>query len=434
VEHGKEDRRTVIKIFISHSSRGRRDRGKPTQAAVIRKAVYRRLKQQYDVFVDSDIRAGEDWERRIQSELAACQAAVVLFDKNALESDRMRDEVAVLMHRRSADHHRLLNPRPPVLGVLIGSVTSRDVKAAGFNGVDNLQYIRVEYPGTRPPEAETAWLIDQVVAKFAVLPRRDELFDEWVRLVAMKLSSTGCDRAVMQAAAKILGLADATGVAVVAGEYLLATSFLAGRGSLEVARAVEEIGRAAQDERNFGKMVHLLMPSWVDAAVVRRALPRPGGFGRFNVVLNLPGEDEELAMDHLRAANLFRVVDGFEIGSATIMPAENAVEELLQGMRDEISKLAKRKNWTQFSQELPLHGNWRFVLVIALSNFPRVSVVLEAVRRLRDDLPEVGILLLTDAGRAVNSPDVVEIGRITLEEISRARDFQARLQAVAEAV
>ncbi|MFD5095101.1 TIR domain-containing protein [Amycolatopsis thailandensis] len=418
----------MIKIFISHSSTGRTDEhGGPTQAAYIRDELCRRLEKDYEVFVDKKIDAAEKWKRRVQMELRQCQAIVFLFDENALKSSRVKDEVAVAMNRQFEE--------PPlfVVPVLIGSIRMQDIKKAGINDIEADQCVRVEFPGTRPVEEESRWLIDRTVAQFAVLPPLPtEMVREWVKLVGVSLSGTRCDRAALQGAAAILR--PAVKVPVVATEYLLATLFLAARGSRQVANAIEQISRAARDRQSFGMMLKYLMPSWVDTEVARRTVPGPAELGSFNGVLILPDEDEELAKDHLMVATQFRTTrDSVLFGSATINTGENAVEELLQRMRNEVAELAGRANWTQFSREIPLSGDRRFILVLALAQL-RVSVVIEAARRLRADLPGVGILLLAETGREVKAQDVEEIGRISQAEISNARDFRRDLKRLAQAV
>lgn len=418
---GREAGHTVIKVFLSHSSRGQ-----DTPAAHIREAVYRRLKDQYDVFLDGDrIDAGEEWAPRIHRELSLCQAAVVLLDRNALGSSHVRDEVAVLMYRQ----HEAVPPL--VLAVLIDGVTSSEVKAAGFNSLDQRQYIRVDRPGDRSEQEETEWLIGRVTAQFAQLPPpRNDLHEEWVNAVADNLTRLNCENVVLQrAASKLAG--EAGEFPAIAGTHLLAIRLLTAFGDLRVSKAVSTIG-AARGRRgdDFQSLVALLLPSWVDVSAARRVIP-PEGTGRYSVVLNVP--DPELAEDYLAAATGFSPAE-FAFGAANTVVGEDPAAELLQSMRDAVSYLVAKTDWNELSKYLPLGDERKFILIVSMEHLPRTSVVIEAIQKLHADLPEVVVLLHTRVDRTIDMPEVVNLDRLTGRAIFKAKEFRTALYDVAEAV
>jgi hypothetical protein len=256
------------------------------------------------------------------------------------------------------------------------------------------------------------------------------MHEEWVGLVARKLAHTQCESVVLQQAAEKLGLNRDEGFSAIAGEYLLAIHFLARGGDHEVVRAVEDIGRAGRSRENFVKLVDYLRPSWVDAAAARRALPPAGGHSGFSVVLNLP--EVPLVEDYLRAATGFRQAD-FAFDVASIVASENAAEELVQSMREMVGHLAGRMDWAQLSKNLPLPVERKYILIVSIVDLPRTSVVIEAIRKLHADLPEVVVLLLTKVNQRVDVPDVVQL-RVTEKNIFDAKLFRTELDDVANAV
>lgn len=83
------------RVFVSHSAKSDADKAVLDQLVCDLKAA------DLDVWVDYErLRAGADWNKDITTELQNCHAAIVLFSKQALQSEFVKYEVSALVHRR----------------------------------------------------------------------------------------------------------------------------------------------------------------------------------------------------------------------------------------------------------------------------------------------------------------------------------------------
>lgn len=115
----------MARIFISHSA----DPGGHT--AKIKQLIAARLEQTGHVpFTDVRIGVGEEWRARLYRELAACDAAIVLLDRRALDRDAywLHSEVNCLLWRRYLGRVRIVT-------VLLDGVSRKEL---GFNGFGDL--------------------------------------------------------------------------------------------------------------------------------------------------------------------------------------------------------------------------------------------------------------------------------------------------------
>lgn len=68
----------------------------------------------HQVFLDTEIRIGEDWVRRIEQEIAAADFMILLISAQSIESQMVAEEV------RMAEHARQCHDRPALLPVRVG--------------------------------------------------------------------------------------------------------------------------------------------------------------------------------------------------------------------------------------------------------------------------------------------------------------------------
>jgi hypothetical protein len=88
------------RLFVSHSSRSDRDRERL-------KTICQKLTDlQYHTLVDQsgDIPVGSDWDLHLNEWMAECHAAVILFSQDALHSDWVQKEAAILCWRARVDN------------------------------------------------------------------------------------------------------------------------------------------------------------------------------------------------------------------------------------------------------------------------------------------------------------------------------------------
>ncbi len=107
----------TYKLFVSHSSKT-----KPANLALL-KALCKRLDENITNFEtvfdqkEGAITAGDDWYRAIDCWMGECNAAVILFSKDALDSDWVKKEAAVLAWRAN------LQPEFALVPVLLDGIT-----------------------------------------------------------------------------------------------------------------------------------------------------------------------------------------------------------------------------------------------------------------------------------------------------------------------
>ncbi|MEE4424092.1 toll/interleukin-1 receptor domain-containing protein [Streptomyces bugieae] len=269
----------MIKVFLSHSSKA------DPHAREVRELVAHGLRRRgYDVLVDVEgLSEGEEWRARVYHWLAECEAAVVLVNRHALESEWVRKEAALLMWRR------FFNPALHVVPALVGGVTARELSASGLRELGALQAARPPCRGVAPAEEAAA-----VLAGFPEVPVRGngDVVGEWVENIAAQLRQVWTpERLTKFGEALDLPPDDvARATAPVAGHGFLAAQMLHTHEVARLGRVIETI-RYHIDEVPLGHLVTLTLPVWVDAGSARHVLPAGQGAHRRTVVLNVRNPD-----------------------------------------------------------------------------------------------------------------------------------------------
>src|ERR1017187_5155766 len=110
------------KLFVSHSSHADASRTR------LRTVCQKLENAGFFVLVDyEEIKSGDAWRDRIHTSLAECQAALILFDEEALNSPWVLKEATILSRRRALekDSFRLFPVR-------LGSVAKDDLETKQF--------------------------------------------------------------------------------------------------------------------------------------------------------------------------------------------------------------------------------------------------------------------------------------------------------------
>ena len=148
-----------------------------------------------------DLGAGEAFDTLIYDALARCGAAVILIDRDTLESDYVTKEATILVWRQSIGDPVYLLP------VLLGDVTEAEVRESRLgrqSGLDRLSLIRAANRKSNCRAAfETAEQISERLVKEAVgLGGMDSPKQRWIDDVSHFLSGAS-DNALLRAAQKI---------------------------------------------------------------------------------------------------------------------------------------------------------------------------------------------------------------------------------------
>jgi hypothetical protein len=375
----------VTQVFISHSSRA------DPLARQVRERIAAGLKtKHYEVKVDTDaLKPGEDWCPTLYKWLAECDAAVVLFNQEALDSFWVRREVNILMWRRA------LNPGLVVVPVLIGGLKTAALRDNGFSDVLPVEFARA--PTEVQDESVIEDLVKQVLQQFAELPdlsTESDSMRKWIELVADYLERTRKKKALTEAV-RALGIAD---------EYLPSMDAQAGVGQFiaqqmldaapggQLMKAILEIAPHL-DGDSLERLITQVTPAWISGEVARHLLP-PGAekaSHRRTVAMNACESrtaqqfvDRAMCLDfahyHIGAAG--GVAVGEDLAQETLDQCFRAVRHLLGLPPDwPLEKLIFRPGCFHF-------------LILTMHRL-RPEIVAEVVTELHRVVPQMIIILLT---------------------------------------
>ncbi|MFI9206458.1 toll/interleukin-1 receptor domain-containing protein [Streptomyces sp. NPDC053048] len=271
----------MSKVFISHSA------NRDPHARALRDRVAARLNaDKYEVLLDAqEMRPGEEWRPRLYEWLRECRAAIVLLNRDALESAWVRREVSILMWRRSFNRSLFVMP------VLVGDVTVEDVQEAGMSDLVTVQVARARHIPLAASYSETD--VAEILADFRELPvydRRDPV-SAWTGRIEAQLARVWDARALVEVG-KALRLPE-RGPAVAGADLscgLLAAQMLHTHAAAQLRDAVGKV-RDFMEPTVFGNLVELVLPVWVDAASARYVLPVGHRALRHTVVLKASHPD-----------------------------------------------------------------------------------------------------------------------------------------------
>ncbi|GHG29821.1 toll/interleukin-1 receptor domain-containing protein [Streptomyces filamentosus] len=311
-------------VFISHSARG-----DAYALDVLEKIGQGLEKRGHRPLVDqAAIPPGEEWRTEVIKWVARCDAAVVLLNDKALKSSWVRREVNVLMWRRALGAPLLVIP------VLLGDLTTGDVKGAGLEELRAVQFARTR------PDAKT--VAEQVLERFAELP--DDLagsdpMREWITDLGGYLQEARADSQRLVRAAKELQIEDAHLPALTGrhdGCLLLAHRLLVAPPE-RMARALGILAPSLSDQ-TISRLAGSLRSTWVNEEAARSVLPPPGGPPRAMTLL-LNAHFPETAGDYVRRAT-FGNHEDYEVQSTGALPlGEDRVGERARSWEDAVWKL-----------------------------------------------------------------------------------------------
>jgi hypothetical protein len=368
-------------VFISHSANGDSFAGD-----VLERLSDVLESRKYEVWVDrSGLRSGREWEDQLQVWAGSCDAAVVLLNVKALNSDWVRDEVTILLHRR----HMLGRRRgqgPFVLPVLIGGVRPRDVRSTGLRKLTKLHLL----DGSAELDAHA--LAERVVGHFAS-PGLDgepaetggKAMDEWVERIAYRIGQVASESRLAEAA-RALEMSDDEVATIRLWD---GTRFLAHRlmDDRLCRRAVHAVGKLTpfmpvDDGR---KLVHEMAPTWVDGEAAALMLPEPSD-DRLVALLNAcrPETGEEYF-----ARATCRAITGYWSRIVGIAVGHQPVAELLTAW-----ERALESDFVIGHPDDQQAPPFRCFLIVD-PNGVNLEFIADAIRTMNERYPWLGILLLT---------------------------------------
>ncbi|WP_327065449.1 toll/interleukin-1 receptor domain-containing protein [Kitasatospora sp. NBC_01302] len=391
----------MAQIFISHSSKG-----DPLAGRLRDRLVEGLRARNHDVRVDVEaLRPGQDWCPVLYTWLAECDAAIILFNEAALDSHWVMREVNILMWRRA------LNPSLLVVPVLVGDVTSNDLRDKGFTDVLPVQVARLA-PGACQDD-DLGRLADSVLREFADLPdlrAGEDHMRSWISKIATYLKQTA-DQGVLTEVARALGVpeADLGNVNALAGGCtFLAHQLLGTSNSAGLRRAINAIAPHI-DPGKLGQLVAQITPTWINAEAARRIIPPPAQSERRAVLLNAceqttAGQYVDRAMCLQFHLYHFEAAGGIPLG-------EDTAAELLDQCVESVRGLIRFPPTARPAQFRP-RAEELHCLSIDVSAV-RPAVVAEVLQRLHDLFPWLLIILLT--GDSV--PDAATVGEWKVDDL-----------------
>lgn len=401
-------RRAMANFFISHSTTNDRE------AACVVDAVRQRITERgHRAFADSDIPPGHPWRAALNHELARCDAAVVLLNKNALESTWVKREVNMLLWR----HYLGSTVRLRV--VLLGDVTVRDVSQAGFGELRELQFILPTRQGLTPEEIAAAAIDD-----FGRFTPCEDPMRMWVNRIVDLIKKVEPGDTLNQFA-RALGVPDDELDQLILEErHRFLAHQLLGRADREGAYyAVAHVRHLIGGDAT-ACLARYVAPALVDGEAASRLLrgsARRAALGSVphRGVFALNAEASVTGTLYVRRATCCEI--GFRHAEVTAVTGEDLVPELVTYCRQAVLKMLNvRGSWKDARVQRWLRMNpagefERFkggFLVINPAGAPMAAVA-DAVTRIRADFPWLTIILLTGA----RVPDDDILGSLGLGDV-----------------
>jgi hypothetical protein len=374
-----------LRIFVSHSSLT------DDYAASVWKQV-RRLRPDDQFLVDTErLRPGEDWSAVLYDWLARCDAAMILFNRQALRSPWVRREANILLWRRA------VNPSFTVIPALLGDVQIKDLEENGFDDVNRLQVARI---GRKTQTRSDARKLASTIAAALtgqVRPAGDPMVG-WIYRVANCLR--GADPRLthyLNDAARALGIGDRDlppDWDQDEGHRLLAAQML-GEG-LRGGRLLNAAGvlvDAFMSRDPFQALLYEVSPSWVDGQAARRLLPPPQGPADRRVLI-LNASRQEIAGQYVDRAN-FNATRGYRQITATCRGVgEGGAEELVALFERGIREGLGTEDYPPDDHDFAPFDGMVYYLLVQVGELP-LTAVGQAVRVIHEWHPWLVVVLLT---------------------------------------
>jgi len=258
----------ALKVFISHSS-------KSAFASKVRDGVYAALQAKgFDVLLDKQrLEPGDQWRAKLHLWLATCDAAVILFSRDAIGtkekpgSDWVQKESTILTWRHALNEQLLIVP------ALLGDVTRDETNLGGLKPLQLGEWQFARAATTDESDANAQGLINAISARFDGLTEvsgTTRELDQWMRRVAGCLKKV--DPIDLKDAAEAIQIDDVDWQGAVDQQYAIFAYQLLFSPAKALLTALPLLRNTMPDDQ-VKKFSELVTPVWVSAEAARSIVP-----------------------------------------------------------------------------------------------------------------------------------------------------------------
>ena len=239
------------KVFISHTNND------PEADAFLKSLLGMLPQNRYDVLVDCEqISTGQNWRDEIYTWIGICNAAVILLSPGVFNTDAVwvGREASILLWRRALDPNFLVIP------VYLGGLKPDDMEYGGFRDlhIREVQSIQSADPDT---------MVDDIVTRLQSIERIKPTPLEDIAAQIETLLTSITESAILRAITELDGELGSWGLSNSIRRRL---ALLLLQADLKQASAALEILlEHMENERNAGRILALIAPSWVDLCAAR---------------------------------------------------------------------------------------------------------------------------------------------------------------------
>jgi hypothetical protein len=246
----------MAQIFVSHSAKD------PFAESVRDKLVAKLREMGLTPLVDKEIRPGDQWRARLDYWIGCCHGAVLLFSRDAVDSDWVRKEATILTWRKALHPHLRLIP------VLLGNVSPEELRQGYLKTIEvsEIEWIKA---GTQTVDA----LVEKIAEQFLELSADQDNpgLRDWVEQVADCLKDLR--QSTLNRAAELLQIEVGDWQGLCKFSVSLAHHLLHRRLD-EVEEAVGELLKGLRPgSPSSATLCRLLEPLWVREEAARHILP-----------------------------------------------------------------------------------------------------------------------------------------------------------------
>jgi hypothetical protein len=376
----------VSAIFISHSSR------EDTEARAVRERLCQVLTDKpylHTILLDeTGIRAGNLWRPKLYRWLAECGGAVLMLTEQALASDWVKKEAAILLWRQA------LGSRVVVVPLLIGVTKDQVEKAFPAIEVFESHYQQITDGDEAGP------VLKKVAAAFGRASDLEDRLGSWARRLISAVSYLD-DISRAELARALDGAADAWSDTP-DGVPLIVHALLHSPSMWDVQTAVQPVLPSFQNPRSFVELVSPVAIPAETAAGILTACARPPG----DRVLVLTGTSSTTAIRYIRRAScvntFYRATD--PPGPADEAGVDRLFDDILEAIAQNLGDIGTDQAGRLAFVKLAMSAEDRRGRVIqVLRSRSRagqeddgltLKVLQPLVARLRLELPHLVILVL----------------------------------------
>jgi hypothetical protein len=356
--------------FISHSSA--KTESDQANADSVRAELMKRLPDfGWEVRVDDNLTPGMAWRSVLYTWMADCDAAVVLVNRDGLESSWLKREVNILLWRQSMGSRLIIVP------VLLSGLSPRGLRRSEISHLADLQCIVQD----ETADEDVVSLILRRLGRLGTCADTSAMRSMTAKIEHCLDGVT--DRFTLRSMAHELGAEGDWRFPTAEEERRhIAHQCLAPVPALKVPSAVNEVEFFLALDR-LDKLISLLLPTWIDPLAVRLLLPGDG-----QVVATLAGRRADTAKQHIQRASC--ASGRYRAEAVSLVAGEAQEAEHMEACRAAVRALL----WSDDENDLPFEGHALFLVIDPAGT--DLGVVGQLVHSLTGRFAWLNIVVLTD--------------------------------------